>query len=521
MRNLLFVCIALLCASDVTARAADPGHFEVAFADGIWAFGRNDNVSAVEHFQEAARLRPDYGFSLYLLGLSHLRLGMAREAAQEIAASLAAKEPPPVERSRVLADLGAAQLAAGDFQAAIGTLEKALPERQTDAVAFYDYAKALRLAGRREEAEAALAKARLLDPKLDPDDLPVSFPAVTAQPGSGGEPRWTGSVGVLAGHDSNPNLLAEDLLLPIPSQSSSSNPKLVSGRTGDSVASADLRLSRRPIPLGGGWTLAADLREEGSFHRDLQYLNVIRTGAVVHLAHGTDPGGALEGPLGWAEVPEVPADSRSDRKFSVLFQGGLDELRLDNASYLRISALAGSVTYAVSPDDAMRLDLHFQDREYYRHPLADPRRNGQEVGAGVHKISYLGSRDRTLTIGFEASDRHAGSAFARTLLGGDVEAVLPFGRQWTVRLAGWVNRENFDDPASNLFSTDPASPARRDTTWGSSAELAFDISARLRFLLRGGYQHRDSNVTFDAGAGGVPALDYRRTLVETGLSWAF
>lgn len=514
MRNLLFVCIALLCASDVPARAADPGHFEVAFADGIWSFGRNDNVSAVEHFQEAARLRPDYGFSLYLLGLSHLRLGMAREAAQEIAASLAAKEPPPVERSRVLADLGAAQLAAGDFQASIGTLEKALPERPADAVAFYEYAKALELAGRREEATAALAKAQRLDPKLDPDDLPVTFPAVTPQSAAASEPQWSGSVGVLAGHDSNPNLLSEDLLLPIPSPSSATNPKLVSGRTGDSVASADLRLSRLPIPLGGGWTLAADLREEGSFHRDLTYLNVVRTGAVVHLAHGADPGGALEGPLGWAEVPA------GSRKVSVLFQGGLDELRLDNAAYLRLFALAGSVTCATSPDDALRLDLFFQDRGYYRQPLADPRRNGQEVSAGVHKISYLGSRDRSLTIGFVASDRRAGSAFARTLLGGDVEAVLPV-RRWTVRLTGWVNRENFDDPASNLFSTDPASPARRDTTWGSSAELGFKINKRLRFLLRGGYQHRDSNVTFDAGAGGLPALDYRRTLVETGLSWAF
>jgi hypothetical protein len=81
-----------------------------------------------------------------------------------------------------------------------------------------------------------------------------------------------------------------------------------------------------------------------------------------------------------------------------------------------------------------------------------------------------------------------------------------------------VNREKFDDPASNLFSSDPASPARRDRTWGSSAALAFDINDRLRFLLRGSYQNRDSNVSFD---GGLPALDYRRTLVETGLSWGF
>ncbi len=492
-----------------SAAAGDSKTFEQIFSDGIWAFSQHDQVKAVEYFQEAARLRPDYGFSLYLLGLSHLRLGMAREAVQEIAASLAAKEPPPVDRSRVWVDLGAAQLAASDVQASIASLEKALPERPTDAVAFHYYAKALGLAGRQEAAEAALAKARLLDSKLDPDDLPVTFPAVAAQSAAAKEPRWTGSVGALVGHDSNPNLLSEDLLLPIPS--SSQNPKLVSGRSSDSVASADLRVSHRPIPLFAGWSLAADFREEGSFHRDLTYLNVMRTGAVVHLAHGTDPGGALEGPLGWVRAPA------GSRKVSVLFQGGLDELRLDNASYLRLSSLAGAVTFAPSPENATRFDVHLLDRSYYRHPLADFRRNGQEVSAGVHQISRLG-KDRLLTLGFVASNRHAGSAFARTLLGGDVEAVLPVGRRWTVRLTGWVNREKFDDPASNLFSSDPASPARRDTTWGSSAALAFEINDRLRLLLRGSYQNRDSNVTFD---GGLPALDYRRTLVETGLSWAF
>jgi hypothetical protein len=211
----------------------------------------------------------------------------------------------------------------------------------------------------------------------------------------------------------------------------------------------------------------------------------------------------------------VPAGSS---KVSTLLQGGIENLRLDNASYLRLSTLAGAVTFSPSPDNATRLDLRLLNRSYYRHQLADPRRNGQEVSIGVHEISYLGSRDRSLTLGVEASNRQASSAFGRTLLGGDVEAVLPIAARWTIRLGAWLNREKFDDAASNLFSSGPASPARRDRTWGSNAALAFEINDRLRFLLRGSYQHRDSNVTFD---GGRPALDYRRTLVETGLSWAF
>jgi hypothetical protein len=491
------------------AAASDSETFEQVFADGVWAFSQYDHVRALEYFQKASHLRPEYGFAQYMLGLSYLRLGKAREAAAEIAASLEAKEPPPVERSRVLVDLGAAQLAAGDVQAALGTLEKALPDRQTDAVAFHYYAKVLGLAGRREEAEVALARARLLDPKLDPEDLPVTFPVVTAQaPSSGDGPRWQGDAGFLAGYDSNPNLLSEDLLLSIPPK----NRKLVSGRSSDSVASGDLRASLRPFQLSHGWSLAVDLRGEGSLHQDFRYLNVVRTGAVVHLVHGADPSGALEGSLGWARVP------RGSSRLSLLVQGKIDELRLDGASYLRISEIASSVLFAPSPENATRLDLHAQDRSYFRHPLADPRLNGQEIRLGVRRIRFLGERDRFVAVGIVASNRNAGSAFDRTLLGGDVEAVFPIASRWLLRLGGSVNQEKFDNPSSNLFRSHPEDPTRKDRTWGSSASLTFEINDRLRLLVRGGYQNRDSNVSF---GGGLPALDYRRTLLETGLSWAF
>jgi tetratricopeptide (TPR) repeat protein len=501
---LCWLVVALL-AFFREVRADDRISFNAEMAEGLWFLSQYDAFEASQHFERASALRPEDGFSRYLLGLSHLRQGKAREAATEIGASLQARQPPPVKRSRILVDLGAAQLAVGDPQAAVLTLETALRDRKDDAVALYHYANALSLLGRREEAETALASARRLRPDLDPKDLPVELADVMKAR------SWEGSVGVLAGHDSNPNLLSEDLLLPIPS--SNQNPKLVSGRSSDSVASADLRLTHLPIPLGGGWGLAADFREEGSFHQDFQYLNVVRTGAVVHLVHGADPLGGLEGPLGWVQVPQ------GNSKMSMLLQGGLDELRLDNASYLRLSSLAGSATFSPSAENSTRLDLQLLDRSYYRHPLADPRRNGREVSVGVHEVSYLGGRrDRFVTIGLEASDRNAGSAFSRTLLGGDVEAVLPIAPRWTIRLGAWLNKEKFDDPASNLFSSDPASPERRDRTWGSSATLAFDIKDRLRLLLRGSYQNRDSNVTFD---GGLPALDYRRTLLETGLSWSF
>ena len=482
--------------------------FEVAFSDGVWAFSQGDAPEAAEHFQEAVRLQPKDGFARYLLGLCSLRLGMAREAAEEIAASLAAEKPPPVERSRVLVDLGAAQLAAGDVQDAIGTLETALKERASDAVALHHYATALEKAGRREEAAAVRNRARSLQPALDPEDLPVDTPEVKGRFSGSGErlPQWEGVVSLMAAYDSNPNLLSDDLLLPVPPD----NRNLVNGRSSDSVASTDLRVSYYPLQRLGGWNLGVDLRGQGSFHRDFQYLDVVRTGAVVHLARGADLLGALEGPLGWARVPQ------GRRRLSLLLQGGFSELRLDGASYLRTSELAGSVTFSPSPENATRLELHLQDRSYFRHPLADPGRNGEEARIGVRQIRFLGSSDRYVSLGIAASDRNAGSEFDRALLAGEIEAVFPIAPRWRLRLNGLVTDEKFDARSSNLFNPDGL--ARKDRTWGSSAALAFDLNERLRVLVRGSYQDRDSNVVFGDG---LPALDYQRTLLEAGLSWAF
>ena len=519
LRSRLLIC----CAASILLRvpcsavegSLDGGmEFELAFSEGVWAFSQDDPIKAREFFQRACDLKPESGFAHYLLGLSYLRLGMPREAAKEIAASLEVepKERPPVEPSRVLVDLGAAELAAGNVEAAIGRLKEALQDRQTDAVAFHYYAKALALDGQREAAEVALARARLLNPKLDPEDLPVTFPKIKAQaPASEKGPRWQGNAGLLAGYDSNPNLLSRDLFLPNPS----SETELVSGARSDSVASADLRLTYEPHQLPDGWSLALDLRGGGSFHKDLSYLNLVRSGAVIQLAHGEDPRGFLEGPLGVKRVNTGPAS-----RYSLLLQGGVDELRLDGASYLRSLAAAGSMVLSTSDRNATQFDLHVQSLNYFHHPLADPRRSGTEVGLAIHQIRFRDRpRNSFMAVGVFAGQRNAGNAFARSSLAGDFEMALPLAPRWQLDWTVAVGREGFEHSESDLFVSAEPARKRKDTTWGGAATLAFDIiTDRLRLLVRGVYQRRDSNLTFGDG---LPALDYRRTLVETGLSWSF
>ena len=83
-------------------------------------------------------------------------------------------------------------------------------------------------------------------------------------------------------------------------------------------------------------------------------------------------------------------------------------------------------------------------------------------------------------------------------------------------LSGWLNDEDFGDPASNLF--DPQGSARQDRTWGASAGLTYSLTGRLRLLARGSYSERSSSL--DMGDG-LPDLDYRRTVLGTGAVWSF
>ncbi|MBZ5728163.1 MAG: hypothetical protein LAP87_24655 [Acidobacteriia bacterium] len=75
-------------------------------------------------------------------------------ARQETAPSFTARLSPPPDMAAALADLGGAQLLAGDAAAAIATLDAAIKLNQAAARAYYLRARAHELAG---QAEAALA----------------------------------------------------------------------------------------------------------------------------------------------------------------------------------------------------------------------------------------------------------------------------------------------------------------------------------------------------------------------------
>jgi hypothetical protein len=430
--------LALLCAGAVCASAAqamppaETTPFDITFAEGVWAYSQGDAPEAVVHFREALKLRPGDGFAHYLLGLSLLATGNAEdagEAAREIAAGLEADPPPPVDRNRILADLRAAQLGEGS--------------------------------------------------------PPVDLPVVTKK-----TRPWSGFVSLSAERDSNPNLLSEDLTLPV----FPGGGPVVNGRSSDTSALADVQARHRPIRLGdrlGRWTLGIDLTAGGSFHQELDYLDLARAGGSFQLSRELGP------------------------VWTLLLRTGAEEVFLDGSDYLRTANAGASLVFSPTVSDTTRLDLRYHDRSFADHPLADPRRSGGETGFTLRQTRAFGRRDRYVTLGITASDRQARPEFQRGLLGGSIDAALPLTRGVALSVSGWLDQERFDDRASNLFN--PQGPARDDRTRGASAALTASITHRLQARLRGTYSHRTSSVGFGNG----PDLGYRRTVVGAGLAWSF
>jgi hypothetical protein len=428
MRNSI-LGLVLLCTGALCASAGEVTLFDVAFAEGVWALSQGDAPEAIVHFREALDLKPGDGFARYLLGLSLLRTGEAEEAAKEIAAGLAADPPPPVDRNRILADLRAAQ--------------------------------------------------------LDSEDVPIDLPEVSAKASKGKGRAWSGSASLSAERDSNPNLLSDDLTLPVVPGG-----QVVSGRSADVAALAEIQARHRAIHLPRGWDLGIDLLAGGSFHRELDYLDFARAGGSLQLSKELGP------------------------TWTLLLRTGAEEVFLDGSDYLRNADAGASLLFSPTAMDTTRLDLRFHDRSFADHPLADPRRSGWEPAIALRQTRYFGGRDRYVTLGVSSSDRQARPEFRSTRLGGSIDAAVPLG-PILISISGWLDQEGFDDRASNLFN--PQGPPRDDRTWGASTAFTVSISNRLQARFRGAYSRRSSNVDLGQGLN----LDYRRTVVGTSLTYRF
>jgi hypothetical protein len=443
MRRAVLLAVVLLwvwavfSAGRLAARTPPPrlAEAEIAYAEGLAAFHARRWEEAADWLAESERLNPQEGAPRYWRGLALLRLGRAQEAAGEIAASLAARHPPDVERGRLLADLEAA---------------------------------------RRAPAGEAVALE-------EPDELPSSRPIDDRG-------AWEGVVGLGITADSNPNLLSAELIVPRPDGKPGG---LIRGGEGDALAWPEMHLGLYPFHDRPGPSLGVTFEARRSFHQDFGFLDLGEAHGALQLAFGDDPQGFLEGPLGTARVPF------GSGRLSALLQAGGATYQLDGGAYLRTWEGAGALFFHERPTTATRLDLGYADRGFAASQLADERQSGKDLSLQASQLFFFGRPDRSARIGILGVDRRSHPAFTEKRLEANAELRAPFALRWTASLEGAFGRDDFAGSASNLF--DLGGPARRDTTRRAALTLAWAATERLLVTARGTYANRSSNVDLGLG----------------------
>jgi tetratricopeptide (TPR) repeat protein len=432
---LLLLGLATLPSGGWAASAPWRAKAEVDLAEGLSALDAGDNAAAVDWFGQAASLAPDEGSARYWRGIALLRLGRAREAAAEIEASLAAHNPPEVDRERVLTDLAAARKAAEGVPVTM--------------------------------------------------ELPEGSPAQQAVDDRG---LWDGAVGLSAAADTNPNLLSNDLSVPAPGPGD----PVVRGGDSDGLARVDLRLGIYPFHTRETPNLSAILEIRRAFHFDFGYLDLGLARGAVQLAFGSNPQGFLEGSLGSARIP-----FGGGSRFAALFQAGGAVYRLGSEPYFHTVEGAAAFSIRETPATATRFDLGYADRRFPGGLLSDPRRNGQDLSLGLSQLFYFGGWNRSLRLGVRGVDRRAGPEFTATFLEANGELIWPLRPRWSLVLEGRAREDHYDRRESNLFN--PAGPRRRETTLQAAPAIVWEASDRLRWTVRGAYTRRNSNVDLGGG----------------------
>lgn len=412
-------------------------------------------------------------------------------------APLPAQPAPPSTAPRADADLaftrGVLAFHDGDF-----------------AAARDHFREALRLDSGNEEASRWL---ELAERNLgrQPEAAPVPAPEWVGDFAVLPEVPWfEGRLHLAAGSDSNPNLMPDDLVLLTP------DGELVDGEESDLVALVDARLALQHSVGGGAFPATWGLVLQGSesFHDEFDYLDFARHEAVGHLAVGRDPLGYLTGPFGYARVPAGTSP------VAFLLQVGAARDWLDGFGFAE-RYVAGS-SFAVNEGGWGQTVISgsYRDEDFDDDPPAPLEavlgRSGERVRGELAQYLFFGPRNRYLRLAVAAGERDAGAAHDASVEEAGAEASLPFGGRWTLYLAGALRRDDYDEPASNLFA--PGGEPREDEETLLGASLVVRVLDPL--FVTGRVTWIDHEIDMPAGFA-TPDLSYERTIATVGVSWIF
>ena len=336
-----------------------------------------------------------------------------------------------------------------------------------------------------------------------------TLPGVPVAPGGraelppltgGAAPRWEGRLGIEALRDSNAALLPGDLPFPIFG---------LGEPVSDGAARVDLQLDHQPFQGRRGWSLGLGVAGSHSAHRDLGDLDLSVVGGTVSLAWGNDPLGFLAGPRGSLRVPV------GQSRFTVLLQASGAHAWLGGGSYLRLAEGAVSLGIREAAWTLTRIDVQVLDRSF-EPALVERFHGGRESSIGLSQSFRLGGQNRYVRLGVRAGEVSGSPGSDGEVREAEAEVGVPLYARWALVLSGSWTERSFDHEVSNFAR--PSGPARDDALWQVTAASAYRLTSRVQWTARASWAERDSNVELLPGA---PLLDYRRTIVATGLEWSF
>jgi tetratricopeptide (TPR) repeat protein len=496
----LIVCALTLAQVDLCPAAQEGGSTDgdVALAYGVKAYNHGDLEAATRLFLEAVKADPEDGTAYYWLARSQLRIGDARGAAANIETSLKAKRPPGIEQARLLTELGAAQLQAGNPMAAEKSLSESLILRSGDATALYLRGIAVAALGKTRKGRVEAEKGRKLDPSLPP--LPEQ--AVVSGTGellSGSAlPLWEVRLTTDYGYDSNPGSFQNGLRAFDPEHPA----QRIDGE--DGVATGNLRLEVHPFYDKSGWSLGLRTDAYRSWHNDLDLFDLGRWAGIVQLAWGGDPLGYLTGPMGYTRVPQ------RDSRVSLLFQGGTAYSSLDEEGLSRTHEGAASVTIREGRLTATQIDLDYQDITFFGHDQFSSAEDlsGYEAYLRASQYFYLGRRDRHLRVSALVGESNRDdSTFDSSFLGGGIELSSPLYRRLYLHVAGNWRRDHFDERFDG--------GGHDETLINATSALVWSCTDHLYLTARGSFLDRevdpetlDSTIGFDRTLGSLGVTFY-------------
>jgi hypothetical protein len=174
---MLILCIALITATSLRNRVwssplslwedvvrKSPLNARAHSVLGIALIDAHRIDEAIVHFQKSIAIKPDYADGVVCLGNAYMEKGLPDEGYRQYQRALAIGKMDFESRAQLFMNIGAYFYNKGEYDQAIYNFQDALTLTPASAIIYHNLSLAYRKRGNRDEADAADARAKQLNP---------------------------------------------------------------------------------------------------------------------------------------------------------------------------------------------------------------------------------------------------------------------------------------------------------------------------------------------------------------------